>query len=200
MLIYCDKAVEQRLTGFTKVDDSGRTISVVPMSKDRHVELRDKATYPSITWQRIDRVFDQTRFVSDPVLFQTKDEEGLDVTKVYEAPDPYNVQYQIELIAKERYDADMLDDFIDKVFRPRGDTLPIMCHIEDTNEDKIIKFPVDVVEARTLNDYEDPKNIYYRRIVTINVQLFVDAMVELDGGYTIKNRVIVEELDDPILN
>lgn len=199
MLIYCDKAVEQRLTGFQTIDKLGNIVDIIPMSKDKHNELRDEATYPSITWQRIDRSFDVTRFQNGRQEFITKDDAGIDYVELYQMPNPYNISYQIELIAKEKYDADLLDEFLDRVIRPRGDMISIRCHIEDANEDKDIKFPLFVTESRSLNDYSDSKNIYYRRVVTISIRLFIDPDTVEDGGYMIKSDVRVEELENPII-
>jgi hypothetical protein len=197
MLIYVDKAIELRLTGLTIGND---TTTVPVMSKDAHAELRDEQPYPAITFQRIDRVFDVSRHTNDKQVIGRTDDEGVDVVDIYASPNPYNIIYQIELLAKERYDMDMLQLLFDSKINPRGDMLEVQCYIDEVEIGKDhevkIKFPLLFIERRTLDDYTDAKNVYYRWIATVSVGILHDPLViEKLGEYVIRNDVGVQEIE-----
>lgn len=204
MLLFLDEAVQIKLTGCETSDG----VLVVPMSKDKHNELREEQKYPGITWNRMNREFSLSRYenLEDQLLYR-KDEDGIDIVKIYAPPIPYDVTYQIELISKERFDMDVMELFMDGAFNPRGFTIPVKCHIlpktsEEEGKDIIVKFPANIMERRVMNDYEDPKNIYYRTIFTVVVEILIDPCYLKDIWYMIKNEVIVlvEMMDDLIDN
>lgn len=184
MLIYVDSAFESKISGYTLNE-----ISIEPINKDKHNLLREEEKYPCITWVRLDKQYDLERYING--LQEIENETTIDM---YRLPEPYNVIYQLEIVSKERYSFDMLEMFIDSVINPRGDSLSVDCIIESENITKTIKFPMQVREARQLDDYTDTKNVYYRRVYTIHIKILIDLNVFVGTEYKILEEVKVQEI------
>lgn len=187
MLIYFDKALEELMK---KCSIDGKPVTVKP--REAHIELREEQKYPSISYFRMDKEYDKSRFTSENETVKIT-EDGIEYVDTYVSPEPINLFWQVELLAKEMYHIDMLEMSFETHIRNRGG-LPIQIYEEQSKSVKQVVFPLIVEQYRQMDEFENAtKNSYYRRIYTLKAQILLDYNIIIATHQRVANEVIVYE-------